>query len=448
MTSPYPFEPFRIKMIERLRPSTREERRHALAEAGFNLFAVPSRLVLVDLLTDSGTGAMSDEQWGAMMTGDEAYAGSRSFSTFEDVVHDIFGFPHVIPTHQCRAAEHILFELMVKPGDVVPSNCHFDTTRANVEAVGGIPADCILPEAWEPECEHAFKGDMDLDALEGHLQRGGVPFVMATITNNSIGGQPVSLANLRAVSAACKRHGVPFILDACRFAENAWFIHELEVHRPVREIVREMFALADGCTMSAKKDGLANIGGFFACRDADLAGRFKQLLILYEGFPTYGGLAGRDLAAIAQGLGEVLEEDYLAHRIGQVRRVVDGLDRAGVPVVKPAGGHAAFIDARRFLPHVPPEQFPGQALACALFVESGVRACEIGTLMFGKNGAPPRMDLVRLAIPRRVYTASHLDYVISEVIALYASREKLRGYRILRQGDSLRHFTARLAPMN
>ncbi len=446
--NPPPIEPYRIKVVERVDPTTPEQRRRILRDAKYNLFRVASSHVSVDLLTDSGTSAMSDAQWSALMLGDEAYAGSRSFARFEAAVRELFGFPEVIPTHQGRGAEHILFSLLVKRGQVVPNNCHFDTTRANLEMVGGVGIDCVVECAYVPSQECDFKGNVDLDKLAKVLDAGNVPFGMATITNNSGGGQPVSLKNLRAVSAALHARGLPFILDACRFAENAWFIRERECPgRPIREIVREMFSLADGCTMSAKKDGLANIGGFFACRSADLAEKFRQVLVLYEGFPTYGGLAGRDLDAIAVGLGEAVEPSYLEHRVGQVRHLADLLDAAGVPVVKPAGGHAVYVDAREFLPHVKQEEFPGQALVCELYLEGGVRACEIGTLMFGKPGSLPRLDLVRLAIPRRVYTASHLGYVAECLARIWKRRGSIRGLRIAKAPEFLRHFTAELEPL-
>ncbi|MCE9584398.1 MAG: tryptophanase [Planctomycetes bacterium] len=439
-----PFEPFRIKSIEHIRMTTREERAEALEKAGNNLFAIPSEMVLVDLLTDSGGAAMSDAQWGALMMGDEAYAGSKSFAKFEATVRGITGFHHVIPVHQGRAAEHILFSQIVKPGDVIPSNSHFDTTRANIMAAGGKPVDCVCECAFEAEHPCVSKGNVYLPKLRRVLDTERVPFVMCTVTNNAGGGQPVSLSDLQAVSAECRKRKIPFYLDACRFAENAWFISRNEDPRPVREIARAMFDLADGATMSCKKDGLSNTGGFFACRDEGLAEKFKQRLILVEGFPTYGGLARRDLAAIAVGLEEVLDEDYLRYRVGQVAYLAGRLHDAGVPVIQPAGGHAVFIDARAFLPHIPPPQFPGQVLAVALYLESGVRSCEIGTLMFGDGVAPPRMDLVRLAIPRRAYTNTHMDYVADHIIALHHRAAQMRGLRIVQQAAALRHFTARL----
>jgi tryptophanase len=437
-------EPFRIKMVERIRATTRDERARALEAARYNLFRLPAELVAIDLLTDSGTGAMSDAQWSAMMSGDEAYAGSRSFERFERSVRDLFGFEHVLPTHQGRGAEHLLFRIHVRPGDAVTNNNHFDTTRAHVENLGGRAVDCVVDCAYDAERDCPFKGNVDLGKLEEATRNHCVPLALITITNNSGGGQPVSLQNLRAVSAFLRARGIPFFIDACRFAENAWFIRQREhPDLSIREIVREMFAVADGCTMSAKKDGLANIGGFLACRDPKLAERIGQLLILYEGFPTYGGLAGRDLDAVAVGLQEAVDERYLEYRVGQVRRMAGRLEAEGVPVVRPPGGHAVFVDARRFLPHVPPEAFPAQALACALYVEGGVRSCEIGRLMHG--GA--RMDLVRLAIPRRVYSDAHLDYVSDCVIRLHAQAGALRGLRLVHGAPVLRHFTAELEPV-
>jgi tyrosine phenol-lyase len=439
------FEPYRIKMVEPIRPTTREERARALVDAHFNLFKVPSDLVAIDLLTDSGTAAMSDAQWAAMMTGDEAYAGSRSFRRFEKAVRELTGYSYAMPVHQGRAAEHLVFGLLARAGDVVPSNCHFDTTRANLENLGATATDCVGDCAYEPEKACPFKGNVDLERLERALDAGRVPFAMVTVTNNTGGGQPVSLQNLRDVSALLRSRRIPFFIDACRFAENAWFIREREYPgRSVRDIAAEMFSLADGCTMSAKKDGLANIGGFFACNDPGLAERFKQRMVLTEGFPDYGGLAGRDLDAIAVGLGEAVDELFLAHRVGQVRHLADRLNEAGIPTVRPAGGHAVFIDAKGFLPGIPVHEFPGQALACALFLEGGIRSCEIGSLMFSREGRPPRMELVRLAIPSRVYTASHLDYVAAVAGRIFRGREELGGFRLTNNPPYLRHFTAEL----
>ena len=451
-----PAEPFRIKVVEPLRRTTREERARLIAEAGLNIFAVPADSIYVDLLTDSGTSAMSDRQWAGLMMGDESYAGSRNFYRFRDTVRELFGYPHVIPTHQGRMAENLLFSTVVKPGDVVPNNIHFDTTRANVEHQGAEARDLVIDEGQDPVSLHPFKGNLDPAKLErtlSELGRERVPLVMITVTNNSGGGQPVSLANVRAVRAVCDRFGVPLLFDACRFAENCWFIKQREpgyAQRSVRDIARELFSLGDGCTMSAKKDGLVNIGGFLALRDAQWAEQITNLLILVEGFPTYGGLAGRDLEAMAIGLNEVLEEDYLAFRTGQVAHLGEMLDAAGVPIVKPVGGHAVYLDARAFLPHVPPAQFPGQALVVALYREYGVRAVEVGSLMFAhtdpSTGATvhPHLELVRLAIPRRVYTTEHMRYVAEAVIALHHDRHALRGLKITYQAPVLRHFTARL----
>lgn len=451
-------EPFRIKSVEPLRLSTREEREEKLRAAGYNLFALHSADVMVDLLTDSGTGAMSAEQWAAMQRGDESYAGSPSYYRFEAAVKELFDFKHVIPTHQGRAAEKILFGVVAGPGKLIPNNTHFDTTRANVEATGAKAVDLVIAEGKQPALEHPFKGNMDLQRLERFIADEGperIPLVMVTVTNNSGGGQPVSLENLRGVRAICERHGLPLFLDGCRFAENAWFIHVREPGqqgRPVKEIVREMGSLADGMTMSAKKDGLANIGGWLALDDDRWAEKARNFLILTEGFPTYGGLAGRDLEAIAQGLAEVVRHDYLNYRIRSTRYVGDALDALGVPIVKPTGGHAVYIDARAMLPHIPPLEYPGQALATALYLEGGVRGCEIGTVMFGLapdgTESPAAMDLVRLAIPRRTYTQSHMDFVVEVVEKVAARREALRGYRIVEQPAALRHFSARFEPLS
>jgi tryptophanase len=449
-------EPFRIHSVEPLRMTTEAERRAALEAAGHNLFALRSQDVLIDLLTDSGTGAMSSEQWAGLQRGDEAYAGSPSWFRFEAAVHRLFPMPHVIPTHQGRAAEKILMAAVGGPGKVVPNNTHFDTTRANVEATGAEAVDFVIPEGLDPALEHPFKGNMDLARLEAflHERADEVPLVFVTITNNSGGGQPVSLENLRGVRAICDRYGKPLFLDACRFAENAWFVREREPgqqDRDVADIVRDFAALADGMTMSAKKDGLANIGGWLALRDDDLAARCRNLLILTEGFPTYGGLAGRDLEAIAQGLEEVVHHDYLRYRIRSTAYLGDGLQRAGIPIVRPVGGHAVYIDARALLPHVPPLQYPGQALAVALYEAGGIRSCEIGTVMFGRqpdgSERPAALDLVRLAIPRRTYTQSHVDYVIEVCAEVAARAGDLRGYRIVDEPPALRHFTARFEPL-
>jgi len=452
-------EPFRIKTVEPLRMTSRAERLDILAHAQWNLFRVPARDILIDLLTDSGTGAMSSEQWAAMMRGDESYAGAESWFRFEARVRELTGFRHVIPTHQGRAAERILFTCLGVAGKIVANNTHFDTTRANIEYLGGRAVDLPIPEALEPETPHPFKGNLDLEALERLLveHRGQVACAMATVTNNSSGGQPASIENLRQASELCRRHGVPFYLDACRFAENAYFIKLREPgygSRSVEDIAREMFSLADGATFSAKKDGLANIGGFLASNDDRLARQEEELLILTEGFPTYGGLAGRDLEAIAVGLREVVEEDYLRYRIASVRYLGDGLRKAGIPIVEPPGGHAIYVDAGRFLPHIPPEQFPGQALACAFYLEGGIRGAEIGSLMFG--GREPgavregvsRLELYRLAIPRRVYTQSHMDYVIEVAAEVASRRDEIGGLRLVEAAPYLRHFTARLEPID
>jgi tryptophanase len=444
-------EPFRIKSVDALKFTRREEREAALEAAGRNVFLLHADDVLVDLLTDSGTGAMSAAQWGALMQGDESYAGSRSFYRFRDVVQALTGFTHIIPTHQGRAAERILFHTTLAPGQVVPNNNHFDTTRANIEVEGAEARDLVIPEGRIPATAHPFKGNIDVAALERLLDshRDRVPLVMVTVTNNSGGGQPVSLENLRAVRALCNRYGKPFFLDACRFAENAYFIKLREpgqAHRTPREIAQEMFSLADGCTMSAKKDGLANIGGFLAMNDDAWAERARNLLILTEGFPTYGGLAGYDLEAIARGLEEVVEEPYLRYRIRSTAYLGEKLTAGGVPIIQPPGGHAIYIDARALLPHIPPLEYPGIALVNALYVEAGIRAVEIGTVMFGRHAdgteAPAAMDLVRLAIPRRVYTQSHIDYVAEAVLHVASVGGSLRGYRITSSATVLRHFTA------
>jgi tryptophanase len=449
-------EPFRIKSVEPIRTTTKEEREAALRAAGYNLFGLEAEDVLIDLLTDSGTGAMSAAQWAGMMRGDESYAGSRSFFRFERAVKDLTGFAHVIPTHQGRAAERILFAETLQPGDTVPNNTHFDTTRANVEHDGARAVDLVIQEGREPQTVHPFKGNMDIEALEELLQSGArIPLVMITVTNNSGGGQPVSLENLRKVRRICDRHGVPLFLDACRFAENAWFIRQREPgyeQKTPRMIAVEMFALADGATFSAKKDGLSNIGGFLATNDDELAARCRNNLILTEGFPTYGGLAGYDLEAIAVGLDEVLHEDYLRYRIRSVEYLWEKCVAAGVPCVSPAGGHAVYLDAKALLPHIPPARYPAHALAVELYREGGIRSVEIGSVMFGRvlpdgSEQPAPMELVRLAIPRRVYTQSHIDYV-GEVVASVAPRAaSLRGYRIVRQAPELRHFTARFEPL-
>jgi tyrosine phenol-lyase len=448
-------EPFRIKSVEPIRMSTRAERTQYLQDAGHNVFLLRAADVLIDLLTDSGTSAMSAEQWAAIMRGDEAYAGSQSWYRFEAAVRDLFGFEHVIPTHQGRAAERILFSTVCRPGDVVPNNTHFDTTRANVEATGARAVDLPSPEARDTQAQHPFKGDLDVAALRRLIDEVGaerVPLCMITLTNNSGGGQPASLANIREVGELCRGRGIPFYIDACRFAENAYLIKQREdgyADWSVADIAREIFRHADGCTFSAKKDGLANIGGFLSTNDPRLAQQERDLLILTEGFPTYGGLAGRDLEAIAVGLREVVEEDYLHYRLASVRYLGEHIAAAGVPIVQPPGGHAIYIDAAHFLPHVPPVQLPGQALVAELYLAGGIRAVEIGTVMFGRPDAETGeeltapTELVRLAIPRRVYTQSHIDYVVEIICDVWQERERLRGYRFTYQAPTLRHFTAR-----
>jgi len=455
-----PAEPFRIKVVEPLRRVSRGVRERLIREAGLNIFAVPAESIYVDLLTDSGTAAMSDRQWAGLMIGDESYAGSRNFFHFQRTVRELFGFRHVIPTHQGRMAENLLFSTVLKPGDVVPNNIHFDTTRANVEAQKAEALDLVIDEGLDPTIYHPFKGNLDPAKLERVFQERGkehIPLVMITVTNNSGGGQPVSIANVRAVSEVCRRWSVPLFIDACRFAENAWFIKQREPGydgRSVRDIAKELFTHADGCTMSAKKDGLVNIGGFLALNNAEWAERITNLLILVEGFPTYGGLAGRDLEAMAIGLEEVLEEDYLAFRTGQVAHLGEMLDVAGVPIVKPVGGHAVYVDAKRFLPHVPQALFPGQALVVALYREFGIRAVEVGSLMFGHRDPAtgqavyPQLELVRLAVPRRVYTTEHMRYVAESVIELFQNRERLKGLRLTYEAPVLRHFTARLEELS
>ncbi len=451
-------EPFRIKSVEPIRMTSREDREHCLHEAGYNLFKVPAAAILIDLLTDSGTGAMSAAQWAAMMRGDESYAGSDSFRRFEDAVRDIYGFRHVIPTHQGRAAERILAATLCRPGHVVPNNTHFDTTRANIEATGAKALDLPCEESHDLGASHPFKGNIDLEALERTLDGnpGAVPFTMVTITNNGGGGQPVSMANLRAASVLSRDRGVPFYLDACRFAENAYFIQRREPgyeDKALIDIAREMFSLADGCTMSAKKDGMANIGGFLCTNDDEVALQEEELLILTEGFPTYGGLAGRDLEAIAVGLYEALDPEYQRYRHASTRYLGEHLASAGVPIVQPPGGHAIYIDAASALPHIPRSQYPGQALAVALYLQGGIRSVEIGSVMLGRRDPetgrefPAENELVRLAIPRRVYTKSHIDYVIEVIGETFEQRESIGGFRIVKQPAALRHFSAVFEPL-
>ena len=449
-------EPFRIKAVEPIRMTSREEREALIRAADYNLFALRSDDVLIDLLTDSGTSAMSAAQQAALLSGDESYAGSPSFFRFEAAVKDLMPFAHIIPTHQGRAAEAILFSILGGPGRMVPSNSHFDTTRGNIEATGAQAHDLVIAEGLDPQSEHPFKGNMDLSRLEAFLADHGeaVPCVMLTVTNNAGGGQPVSLANIRAVADLAHAHGRPFIIDGCRFAENAYFVKMREAgqaDRSVKDIVRDMFAGADGMTMSAKKDAFANIGGWLALNDDGLAAAARSRLILTEGFPTYGGLAGRDLEAIAQGLKEIIDEDYLRYRLRTCAYIGERLTALGVPIVRPTGGHAVFVDAKRLLPQIPPLQYPGQALAVALYEEGGVRACEIGSVMFGQrpdgSETPAAMELVRLAIPRRVYTQSHADYLIEVFEAVAARKETLGGYKIVWQPPAMRHFTAKFQPL-
>lgn len=450
-------EPFRIKSVEPIRLTDRAEREALIAEAHYNLFNLDGADVMIDLLTDSGTAAMSAAQWGGLMQGDESYAGSSSYHRFEAAVRDLMPFKHVIPTHQGRAAERILMGIVADAEALIPNNTHFDTTRANIEATGATAVDLVIEEGRDPSNRHPFKGNMDVDRLDALLQEQAarIPLVMCTVTNNSGGGQPVSLANLKATKEVCKAHGVPFFLDACRFAENAYFIKMREdgyAHWSVPDIVREMFACADGMTMSAKKDALVNIGGWLALDDDAWAESARNQLILTEGFPTYGGLAGRDLEAIAQGLKEIVREDYLAYRMASTRYLGQALTDLGVPVVQPIGGHAVYVDAKALLPHIPPLQYPGQALAVALYETGGIRGCEIGSVMFGRqpdgSEAPAAMELVRLAIPRRVYTQSHIDYVIECFEAIADRADALPGYTITQEPDQLRHFTAHFAPLN
>jgi tryptophanase len=447
-------EPFKIKVVEKIQLTTRAQRRKILETVHYNLFQIRARDVLIDLLTDSGTAAMSDRQWSAMMRGDESYAGAKSFYAFYEAVAGITGFQHIIPTHQGRAAERILFEIIAGPGQFIPSNTHFDTTRANIEYKGAEAVDLVIQEGKDPQSLHPFKGNMDLAKLEALIAEKGadrIPLCMMTVTNNSGGGQPVSMENLREAKAICSAHGIPLFLDACRFAENAYFIKTRErgfEKKSCRNIAREMFSHTDGCTMSAKKDGLANIGGWLATRDEELALKCKNLLIVTEGFPTYGGLAGRDLEAIAQGLTEVLDEDYLHYRVRTAQYMGERLDAIGVPYIRPAGGHAIYLDAKALAPHIPVHRFPGQSVACALYLEGGVRSCEIGGVMFGRTDPatgeyrPPDMELVRLAFPRRVYTQSHFDYVGEVIEAVFRQRKHLRGMRIEVEPERLRHFTA------
>ncbi len=448
-------EPFRIKAVQPIRFTTREERRRALQEAGYNLFKLRADDVLIDLLTDSGTGAMSSEQWAGMMRGDESYAGASSFYRFEAAVREITGFAHILPTHQGRAAERILAGVALEPGDIVPNNTHFDTTRANVENAGAVALDLPIPEGREPQTVHPFKGNLDTEALARVLQEnpGKVPLVIVTVTNNSGGGQPVSMANLRETRRLCQEHGIPLFLDCCRFAENAYFIKLREegyAERTPLQIAQEMFSHADGATMSAKKDGMANIGGFLAMNDDAMAERARNVLILTEGFPTYGGLAGYDLEALAVGFHEALQESYLEYRLRSIAYLGERLTTLGVPIVQPPGGHAVYIDARAMLPHVPASEFPAWALSLVLYLEGGVRSVEIGSVMFGRqpdgSEAPAAMELVRLAFPRRVYTQSHVDYLLEVLGYVHERKDRIRGVRLVEAAPVLRHFSARLEP--
>lgn len=455
----FPSEPFKIKVVEPIRRTTREERERLLQEAGYNLFQVPAQSVYVDLLTDSGTAAMSDRQWAGLMLGDESYAGSRNYYHLEETVRSIFRYKHVIPTHQGRMAENLLFSTIVKPGMCVPNNIHFDTTRANVEHQGAEALDVVIREAYDPRCDLPFKGNIDLPRLEETIHRVGpdkIPLVMMTITNNSGGGQPVSMENIRQTRELLNRFDIPLFFDACRFAENCYFIKEREpeyAHTSILDIARELFSYGDGCTMSAKKDGLVNIGGFLSLNDGQWAQDITNMLILVEGFPTYGGLAGRDLEAMARGLEEVLDEEYLRFRIGQVRYLGELLEGSGVPILKPVGGHAVYLNAKEFLPHIPQSEFPGQALAVALYRDFGIRGVEIGTLMFGKKDPVtartihPELEMVRLAVPRRVYTNMQITYVAESIIELYRRRDLIHGLALIYEAPMLRHFTARFAEL-
>ena len=452
-------EPFKIKVVESIKQTSEKEREKILKDAFYNIFLVDAEHILIDFLTDSGTGAMSDQQWGAVMVGDESYAGSKSFYKFEETVKDIMGFRYIIPTHQGRAAERILFSIMVKKEHLVPNNTHFDTTRANIEFNEADALDFVIPEGKIPEKIHPFKGNMDLeklaDFLDKHYRK--VPLGMTTITNNTGGGQPVSMENIRETSKLLKKYNIPFFIDACRFAENAYFIKLREKgykNKSVLEIAQEMFSYADGCTMSAKKDGLVNMGGFIAMNDDELAMKARNMLILTEGFPSYGGLAGRDLEALSVGLKEVLSEDYLKYRLRTAEYMGEKLTEAGIGIIRPTGGHAVYIDAKQFYPHIPSHQYPGQTLVCELYKKGGVRGVEIGSVMFAKKikGSKKEeaaaMELVRLAFPRRVYTQSHFDYAIEVILEIFKRRDRARGFEITWEPPFLRHFTAHFKPLS
>lgn len=452
-------EPFKIKSIEPIKFNERLEREKLIKEAGYNPFMLRAEDVMIDLLTDSGTSAMSAKQWSGIMDGDESYAGARSFFRFEKVVKNLTGFKHVIPTHQGRAAEKILFSVLGGEGKYFPNNTHFDTTRANVEFSGASAVDLPCKAGRDPETIEDFKGNMDIEALDNFIKEKGaenIPLIMMTITNNSNGGQPVSMGNIREAKSIAKKYGIPFFIDACRFAENAFFIKKREKgyqEKSVKEIAQEIFSYADGCTMSAKKDALVNMGGFLALNDNDLAMKARNILIVTEGFPTYGGLAGRDLEAIAQGLEEILDENYLTYRIRSVEYLGEKLTKAGVPILQPPGGHAIYLNAKKFAPHIPPHKYPGQSIVCELYTHGGIRAVEIGSVMFGRldkstnQFISPVMELVRLAIPRRVYTQSHIDYVIEVIVEVHEKRNDLKGYKIIYEAPMLRHFTARFEPI-
>jgi len=447
-------EPFKIKMVESIKMTTREQREKIIRKAGYNLFMIDAVDIIIDLLTDSGTAAMSDLQWAGIMRGDESYAGAKSFYRFFDKVSELTNFKHIIPTHQGRAAEKILFGILAEPGKFIPSNTHFDTTRANIEYQGAEGVDLVIEEGKNPQSLHPFKGNIDLEKLENFIKEKGaenIPVCMLTITNNSGGGQPVSMENIKGAKEISTKYNIPLFLDACRFAENSYFIKMREPgfeNKSCKQIAQEIFSYADGCTMSAKKDALVNIGGFLAMNDDELATQSRNVLVVTEGFPTYGGLAGRDLEAIAQGLDEVLDEDYLHYRIRTVEYMGERLDRMGVPFIKPPGGHAIYLDAKSFAPHISVDQFPGQAIACELYLAGGIRSCEIGGIMFGKNDhktgeyIAPDMELVRLAFPRRVYTQSHFDYVLEVIEEVYQNRNSLKGFRFTYEAPLLRHFTA------